>query len=201
MTVSAQMTKVDWAMPAFSPSAVVVWGSGTVLRDRVHRSRFPVLPPGIPNYSNSGTFLLTFSNQSAAADKRSDLDAEWAVKMALRKVDLFISVGTSGTVYPANGYMRSARYTGAETVYINLEPLTGSGGKDSFDRTILGKAEEVLPRIVGSHSVWGPVPSSLQKILIVAALILLITFTARPNMQPKGRLSHGDQVSDAPSGH
>ncbi len=83
--------------------------------------------------------------------ERSDLDAEWAVKMALRKVDLFISVGTSGTVYPANGYMRSARYTGAETVYINLEPLIGS--EDSFDRTILGKAEEVLPRIVGSHSV------------------------------------------------
>ena len=33
--------------------------------------------------------------------ERSDLDAEWAVKMALRKVDLFISVGTSGTVSPS----------------------------------------------------------------------------------------------------
>jgi NAD-dependent deacetylase len=74
------------------------------------------------------------------------LDAEWAVKMALRKVDLFVAVGTSGTVYPANGYARSARYVGAETVYINLEPLEGGDG--TFDRSILGKAEEVLPRIV-----------------------------------------------------
>ena len=46
---------------------MLVWGSGTVLRDRVHRSRFPVLPPGIPNYSNSAN-SPTFSNQSAAAD-------------------------------------------------------------------------------------------------------------------------------------
>ena len=45
-------------------------------------------------------------------------------------------------MYPANQYLRCARYVGAETVYINLEPV--EDGNDSFDRTILGKAEEVL---------------------------------------------------------
>jgi len=73
-------------------------------------------------------------------------EAEWQTKQALRRVDLFVAVGTSGTVYPANGYARSARYAGAETIYINVELM--EGGDDSFDRTILGKAEEVLPRIV-----------------------------------------------------
>ena len=51
-------------------------------------------------------------------------------------------MGPSGRVYPANQYLRCARYVGAETVYINLEPV--EDGNDSFDRTILGKAEEVL---------------------------------------------------------
>lgn len=79
--------------------------------------------------------------------EQCNLNAEWSVKMALRKVDLFVSVGTSGTVYPANGYARSARYVGAQTIYINLEPM--ESGDDSFDRTILGRAEDVLPRVVG----------------------------------------------------
>jgi hypothetical protein len=33
------------------------------------------------------------------------------------------------------------------TIYINLEPLVDPG-EESFYRTILGKAEEILPKII-----------------------------------------------------
>ena len=46
---------------------MLVWGSGAVLRDTGGRSRSPVLPPGIPNYSNSAIFPLS-SNHSAEAN-------------------------------------------------------------------------------------------------------------------------------------
>jgi NAD-dependent deacetylase len=65
------------------------------------------------------------------------------VKKALRDCDLFISVGTSGTVSPANGLVRSAQYAGALTIYINLEAMDPPN--PYFQETILGKAEDVLP--------------------------------------------------------
>lgn len=45
---------------------------------------------------------------------------------ALMKADLFVSIGTSGAVYPAAGFVQTARYCGAKTVEINLEPSQGS---------------------------------------------------------------------------
>ena len=40
--------------------------------------------------------------------------------------DLFVSIGTSGAVYPAAGFVQTARYCGARTLEINLEPSLGS---------------------------------------------------------------------------
>ena len=40
--------------------------------------------------------------------------------------DLFVSIGTSGAVYPAAGFVQTARYCGARTLEINLEPSQGS---------------------------------------------------------------------------
>ena len=45
---------------------------------------------------------------------------------ALRRCDLFVSIGTSGAVYPAAGFVQTARYCGAQTLEINLEPSLGS---------------------------------------------------------------------------
>ena len=73
--------------------------------------------------------------------------ADRAVKKALRDCDLFISVGTSGTVYPANGFVRSAHFAGALTIYMNLEAMDPPN--PCFQETILGKAEEVLPDLLG----------------------------------------------------
>ncbi|MEM7605109.1 MAG: Sir2 family NAD-dependent protein deacetylase [Myxococcota bacterium] len=76
------------------------------------------------------------------------VDAEWTIKKALREVDLFIAVGTSGTVSPASNYVRSAAYSGARTVYVNLEPMEPAN--PYFQETYLGPAEEVLPRLLSS---------------------------------------------------
>jgi NAD-dependent deacetylase len=64
---------------------------------------------------------------------------------ALARADLFISIGTSGTVYPAAGFVAEARGAGAHTVELNLEP---SQGVSYFHQTIHGKATEVVPAYV-----------------------------------------------------
>lgn len=65
---------------------------------------------------------------------------------ALRSCDLFVSIGTSGAVYPAAGFVQTARYCGAETLEINLEPSLGS---HLFDQSRIGKAGELVPSWVG----------------------------------------------------
>src|SRR5438105_428461 len=64
---------------------------------------------------------------------------------ALQRCDLFVSIGTSGAVYPAAGFVQTARYCGARTVEINLEPSIGS---HSFDESRIGKAGELVPQWV-----------------------------------------------------
>ena len=49
-----------------------------------------------------------------------------AIEAALMECDLFVSIGTSGAVYPAAGFVQTAKYRGARTVEINLEPGQGS---------------------------------------------------------------------------
>ncbi len=68
-----------------------------------------------------------------------------AIQTALFKCDLFISIGTSGAVYPANGFVMIARETGAHTVELNLEP---SEGDYLFSECIYGKASEIVPAYV-----------------------------------------------------
>ncbi|NML95797.1 NAD-dependent deacylase [Novosphingobium olei] len=61
---------------------------------------------------------------------------------ALREADLFVSIGTSGAVYPAAGFVRAARDLGARTLELNLERSQGSAW---FDETRLGPASEIVP--------------------------------------------------------
>ncbi|MBI1245814.1 MAG: NAD-dependent protein deacylase [Alphaproteobacteria bacterium] len=58
---------------------------------------------------------------------------------------LFVSIGTSGNVYPAAGLVEIAREAGARTVELNLEP---SAGASLFDETRYGKASEIVPVFV-----------------------------------------------------
>ncbi len=59
--------------------------------------------------------------------------------------DLFISIGTSGNVYPAAGFVGEARAAGAHTVELNLEP---SEGASYFAEAIHGPATQVVPAYV-----------------------------------------------------
>ncbi len=61
---------------------------------------------------------------------------------ALGRADLFVSIGTSGAVYPAAGFVRTARDLGARTLELNLEPSQGSSW---FHETRHGPATEVVP--------------------------------------------------------
>ena len=61
---------------------------------------------------------------------------------AIARADLFVSIGTSGAVYPAAGFVQSARDMGAQTLELNLEPSQGSAW---FHECRHGPATEVVP--------------------------------------------------------
>lgn len=63
----------------------------------------------------------------------------------LAACDLFLSIGTSGNVYPAAGFVAEARAAGAHTVELNLEP---SEGRSLFAEAVYGRATEVVPAYV-----------------------------------------------------
>lgn len=67
------------------------------------------------------------------------------VYASLEYCDLFISIGTSGNVYPAAGFVGVARKVGAHTVELNLEP---SEVESAFAEKIYGPASEVVPSYV-----------------------------------------------------
>ncbi|MBA3539305.1 MAG: NAD-dependent deacylase [Deltaproteobacteria bacterium] len=70
------------------------------------------------------------------------VDAEHAVKRAMRNCDLFVAIGTSGTVAPASSFVRWARLNQARTVLLNLEPIEG----DDFTDVDTGGADDLVPR-------------------------------------------------------
>ena len=70
-----------------------------------------------------------------------------AARHALDRCDLFLAVGTSGTVSPASNFVRAAEYAGAWTVYLNLEPLDPPN--PMFKEQLLGRAEQLLPGLLG----------------------------------------------------
>jgi NAD-dependent deacetylase len=60
----------------------------------------------------------------------------------IRRCDLFVSIGTSGAVYPAAGFVQTARYCRARTLEMNLDPSLGS---HMFDESRIGRAGELVP--------------------------------------------------------
>ena len=60
----------------------------------------------------------------------------------LADAGLFVSIGTSGAVYPAAGFVNAAREAGVPTMEINLAP---SDNAHAFDTARYGKASEAVP--------------------------------------------------------
>jgi NAD-dependent deacetylase len=83
-------------------------------------------------------------------DEPIAVDDEWAVKRALRECDLFLAVGTSGSVTPASNFVRAAEYAGARTIVVNLEKMPIPN--PAFQEEILGRAEDVLPALLADAS-------------------------------------------------
>ncbi|QIG81510.1 NAD-dependent deacylase [Stakelama tenebrarum] len=64
------------------------------------------------------------------------------IEVALAQADLFVSIGTSGAVYPAAGFVQLANHYGAQTLELNLEPSEGSHW---FDESRMGPAGVLVP--------------------------------------------------------
>jgi len=67
------------------------------------------------------------------------------IYQAVSGADLFVSIGTSGAVYPAAGLVRTARDLGLQTLELNLERRKGSAW---FHETRLGPASKIVPEWV-----------------------------------------------------
>ncbi len=69
------------------------------------------------------------------------------IYQSLLQCDLFLSIGTSGHVYPAAGFVELAASAGAHTVELNLEP---SLVNNAFKQSVHGLATEIVPAFVDS---------------------------------------------------
>lgn len=67
------------------------------------------------------------------------------IERMLMDCNLFISIGTSGVVYPAAGFVRLAKHYGAETIEFTLD---GTENALHFDKSVFGKAGETFPLFV-----------------------------------------------------
>jgi len=68
------------------------------------------------------------------------------IAQALQRCDLFVAIGTSGSVHPAAGFVMTARAQGAHTLEISLEQTETSS---LFDERLLGAATELVPALAG----------------------------------------------------
>ncbi|MEW5055993.1 MAG: Sir2 family NAD+-dependent deacetylase [Cycloclasticus sp.] len=95
---------------------------------------------------------LSVTSRCECCDKENTLrpDIVWfgeipyqisEIYRAISACDIFISIGTSGNVYPAAGFVDAANQAGAHTVELNLEP---SLGESAFAEKHYGKASDLL---------------------------------------------------------
>jgi NAD-dependent deacetylase len=74
-------------------------------------------------------------------------EAERAATVALRDCDLFVAIGTSGTVYPAVSFVRWAEINGARRILVNLE--IDDEAHDAYAECHAGTADDLVPQLFG----------------------------------------------------
>ncbi|MGF1736663.1 Sir2 family NAD+-dependent deacetylase [Photobacterium satsumensis] len=103
------------------------WKGDISLEDHCHCCQMPA--PMRPN-------VVWFGEMPIGMDRIHD---------ALLEADLFISIGTSGAVYPAAGFVHEAAMHGAHTIELNLEP---SEVESEFAEKRYGPASMLVPNFV-----------------------------------------------------
>lgn len=79
-----------------------------------------------------------------------------AIEAALQVCDVFVSIGTSGHVYPAAGFVELAHRAGAQTIEINLQP---SARQSAFADVRQGPASRLVPELVAQLLGDSPAPA------------------------------------------
>jgi NAD-dependent deacetylase len=69
----------------------------------------------------------------------------YEIESALKDCSVLMVIGTSGAVYPAAGFVMTAKYMGARTICVNLDKPDNMIFVDEFHK---GKAGEILPGLV-----------------------------------------------------
>ncbi len=69
------------------------------------------------------------------------------IARALDEATVFVTIGSSGAVYPAAAFVHAARRRGARTVYVGPERPDNAA---AFDELVLGKAGDVVPALFAS---------------------------------------------------
>lgn len=80
-----------------------------------------------------------------------------AIRSAIAACDLFVVIGSSGSVYPAAGFVTVARELGIATLSINLERPSRSY---TFDQVMEGPATRMVPRWVNRMLAIPPTPTA-----------------------------------------
>jgi NAD-dependent deacetylase len=70
-----------------------------------------------------------------------------AATVATQSCEVFLVVGTSAAVYPANALPGLAQQNGARVIEVNLEPTELSAVADI---SLIGKSGDLLPQLIGS---------------------------------------------------
>ncbi len=72
------------------------------------------------------------------------LDME-GIYRELNRSTVLLVIGTSGSVYPAAGFVHLANQRGIRTMYIGPEEPQNA---DAFDEILLGSATEIVPQLL-----------------------------------------------------
>ena len=124
----------------------VVHMHGELMKSRCERDH-------APSYDDDGTYHDGGALPRCACGARIRPHICWfgeipfhmdAVHEALGKASLFVTIGSSGAVYPAAGFVRVARQAGAKTVYVGPEAPDNAR---AFDECRLGPATRVVPAL------------------------------------------------------
>ena len=114
---------------------------GSLVRWRCDRCRVELVPDDVEPPVHCGErmrpALVLFGEPIPVA-------AEHAAKQALRACDLFVAIGTSGTVAPASSFVRWAELNDARRILLNLEIYDGA--RALFTECHAGPADELVPR-------------------------------------------------------